>query len=71
MNAVALRQSSERVGLEAINTEPRVAMTRHYITGIAGFIGIELADKLLETGAQVGGIDDYSLGRPEHLSRRG
>jgi UDP-glucose 4-epimerase len=39
----------------------------HFITGVAGFIGSQLADSLLEDGAQVSGVDDYSLGRPEHL----
>jgi UDP-glucose 4-epimerase len=39
----------------------------HFITGIAGFIGSQLADSLLKDGAQVSGVDDYSLGKPEHL----
>ena len=39
----------------------------HFITGVAGFIGSHLADSLLEVGDRVSGVDDYSLGRPEHL----
>jgi UDP-glucose 4-epimerase len=39
----------------------------HLITGVAGFIGSHLADSLLEDGARVSGVDDFSLGRPEHL----
>ena len=39
----------------------------HFITGIAGFIGSQLADRLLADGAFVSGIDDFSLGRPGHL----
>lgn len=39
----------------------------HFITGIAGFIGSQLADSLLKDGGRVSGVDDYSLGRPEYL----
>ncbi len=39
----------------------------HFITGIAGFIGSQLADSLLKSGDQVSGADDLSLGRREHL----
>lgn len=39
----------------------------HFVTGVAGFIGSQLADVLLESGDRVSGVDDYSLGRPEHL----
>jgi UDP-glucose 4-epimerase len=39
----------------------------HFITGIAGFIGSQLADSLLEGGDRVSGVDDFSLGRPAHL----
>ena len=38
------------------------------ITGIAGFIGSNLADELIEQGHQVWGIDDYSTGRRANLS---
>jgi UDP-glucose 4-epimerase len=39
----------------------------HFITGIAGFIGSQLADALLRDGAKVSGVDDFSLGRSEYL----
>jgi UDP-glucose 4-epimerase len=39
----------------------------HFVTGVAGFIGSHLADCLLEEGDRVSGVDDFSLGRPEHL----
>ena len=39
----------------------------HFITGIAGFIGSQLADRLLQGGEKVSGADDFSLGRPEYL----
>lgn len=40
----------------------------HFITGVAGFIGSHLADALLGRGACVSGIDDFSLGCPQHLA---
>ena len=39
----------------------------HFITGAAGFIGSQLVDSLLDRGDRVSGVDDFSLGRPEHL----
>jgi UDP-glucose 4-epimerase len=39
----------------------------HFVTGVAGFIGSHLADCLLGEGNRVSGVDDFSLGRPEHL----
>jgi UDP-glucose 4-epimerase len=39
----------------------------HFITGVAGFIGSQLADALIARGDQVSGIDDYSLGRASFL----
>ena len=39
----------------------------HFITGVAGFIGSQLADELLKDGHRVSGIDDLSLGRLSHL----
>jgi len=41
---------------------------RHLITGVAGFIGSHLADALLADGDEVAGVDDFSLGKPEHLA---
>ncbi len=37
------------------------------MTGGAGFIGSHLVDLLLDGGARVLVVDDFSLGRPEHL----
>jgi UDP-glucose 4-epimerase len=41
----------------------------HFVTGVAGFIGSQLADSLLEAGEIVSGADDFSLGSPNHLER--
>ena len=40
----------------------------HFITGVAGFIGSHLADSLLADGHRVSGMDDFSLGRRDHLN---
>ena len=44
-------------------------MRRACITGGAGFIGSNLADRLLEEGVEVVVIDDFSTGRAEFLDR--
>src|SRR6185312_3802244 len=41
---------------------------RHLITGVAGFVGSQLADALLASGDLVDGVDDFYLGRPAHLA---
>ena len=38
-----------------------------FVTGAAGFIGSNLADRLLAAGVQVVGIDNMSTGMPEFL----
>ncbi len=43
-------------------------MKRACITGGAGFIGSNLADRLLERGAEVVIVDDFSTGRREFLA---
>ncbi|MEO8113512.1 MAG: NAD-dependent epimerase/dehydratase family protein [Phenylobacterium sp.] len=43
----------------------------HFVTGAAGFIGSQLVDALLEGGDRVTGVDDFSLGRREHLASAG
>ena len=43
-------------------------MTHHFITGVAGFVGSQLADSLLAKGFHVSGIDDLSLGRLENIA---
>jgi len=40
---------------------------RIFISGIAGFIGSNLADALIEQGHEVSGIDDLSTGREENV----
>ena len=44
------------------------APIRHLITGVAGFIGSQLADALLADGETVCGVDDFSLGTPRHIA---
>ena len=41
---------------------------RHLITGVAGFIGSQLADALLAAGDEVAGVDDFYLGTPRHIA---
>jgi len=41
---------------------------RYFVTGAAGFIGSNLADRLLQDGHEVVGYDNFSTGRPEFLS---
>ena len=40
------------------------------VTGAAGFIGSNLAEKLLELGQDVVGLDNFSTGKRENLPRR-
>ena len=40
------------------------------ITGIAGFIGAEIAKKVIEKGYSVVGVDDLSSGREENIPNR-
>ena len=41
---------------------------RVLITGVAGFIGSSLADRLLQNGHSVVGVDNFSTGQPEFLA---
>jgi UDP-glucose 4-epimerase len=41
----------------------------HFITGVAGFIGSQLADSLIAAGHRVSGADDLSLGRLQNLQQ--
>ena len=40
---------------------------RIFITGVAGFIGSALANKLVQEGHYVRGMDDLSTGNPDRL----
>lgn len=40
---------------------------RILVTGVAGQVGSHVAEKLLEIGHKVVGIDNFATGRPEHL----
>ncbi len=42
-------------------------MKRVLITGVAGFIGSHLADRLVADGYDVHGVDNFSVGRPENI----
>jgi UDP-N-acetylglucosamine/UDP-N-acetylgalactosamine 4-epimerase len=41
---------------------------RVLVTGAAGFIGSHIVDALIERGASVRGLDNYSNGKPENLA---
>ena len=43
-------------------------MARYLITGVAGFIGSNLAHSLIELGEEVRGIDNFSHGRWENIA---
>jgi UDP-N-acetylglucosamine/UDP-N-acetyl-alpha-D-glucosaminouronate 4-epimerase len=44
-------------------------MANYLITGVAGFIGSNLARALVERGEHVRGIDNFATGRPENIAR--
>jgi UDP-glucose 4-epimerase len=52
----------------ALNSE---LMKNAFVTGAAGFIGSNLVDRLLETGMEVVGWDDFSTGQTEFLRDTG
>src|SRR4051812_23982989 len=45
-----------------------IVMQRHVITGAAGFVGANLAKRLLSAGAAVVAIDDLSRGTVDNLA---
>src|SRR5579859_7580923 len=46
-------------------------MDRVLVTGGAGFIGSHLVESLLDSGADVLVVDDFRLGKREHLEHSG
>ena len=40
------------------------------VTGVAGFIGSKLAEKLLINGYKVTGVDDFSSGYKKNIPKR-
>jgi len=38
------------------------------VTGVAGFLGSHLLDRLLQSGHEVVGLDNLSMGRLEHIA---
>lgn len=57
---------------DSINHKSRITLSRNrtiaLLVGVAGFLGSHLAEKLLERGIQVIGIDDFSTGIRKNLS---
>lgn len=40
-----------------------------FVVGVAGFLGSHVAEKLIEKGIQVVGVDDFSTGKKENLEK--
>jgi len=55
--------SAFEVALESMRTRPR----RWLVTGVAGFIGSNLAQSLLEAGQSVVGVDNFATGHRANL----
>ena len=55
--------TQSRTDMEVESTEQRTAL----VTGGAGFIGSHLVDRLLSSGYTVICVDNFILGRREHL----
>lgn len=53
-------------GLTNHHREP-IPMPNALVTGVAGFIGSNLAEELLERGYEVRGVDDFSTGKQRNL----
>lgn len=56
--------SDYRIALERLRSQPKVWL----VTGVAGFIGSNLLQHLLENGQTVIGLDNFSNGRRENLN---
>lgn len=53
---------------EKLKTKMRKAPKRWLVTGVAGFIGSNLLEELLQLDQQVVGLDNFSTGKRENLS---
>jgi len=54
-------QETEKIGYDE-------NMAKYLITGVAGFIGSTIADRLVARGAEVRGIDNFSTGNRKNLN---
>jgi len=45
-----------------------LSMAHYLITGVAGFIGSNLAKALVERGERVRGVDNFATGKPENIA---
>lgn len=57
-----------RVPIGGLTNREVFAMAKYLITGVAGFIGSNIAHTLIEKGEQVRGIDNFSHGRWENIA---
>jgi UDP-N-acetylglucosamine/UDP-N-acetylgalactosamine 4-epimerase len=64
MNTYAEPQARINQEEERLKDRPRTWL----VTGCAGFIGSHLAERLLELGQHVVGLDNFSTGKPENLA---
>ena len=53
--------------IEEVNAKLREKPKRWLITGVAGFIGSNLLEELLQLDQMVVGLDNFSTGKPENL----
>src|SRR5262249_10611789 len=61
--------AAERAASSLLGMARRIfAMAKYLITGVAGFIGSNLAHALIEQGEQVRGIDNFSHGRWDNIA---
>src|SRR5215469_15437939 len=63
-----LRAAQQQRVVSWDRTKDICVMPKYLITGVAGFIGSNLAHALIEQGEQVRGIDNFSHGRWENIT---
>jgi UDP-N-acetylglucosamine 4-epimerase len=59
--------TTQGTALEALPVDLRRRPRRWLVTGVAGFIGSNLAESLLELDQQVVGLDNFATGKPANL----